>query len=357
MIIIRRLFFAHQNKLQLSFASIGIFIGITFFFLSVNYLIKIISFEEKTESLSKNVIVVQRKIDTESLIGLSQNYFSESQIKNLSNQPFVESLEPIVSNNFNVAFQTYDVNVPYFRSDVFIQTIDSTFLDVKLNKWSWTETDEYVPIILPRDFLVMLNAFMNANGMPQFSEDIAMQVNFKFNLKKNDKKESFYAKIVGFTSEIPAIVVPKSFMQYGKINFSENPPAPITQVMIATKSKHFGKMDEYLKKYGLELKQSQMIISRLKSVFLAFVSVITAISSVAIFLAILVCVQYIQLLIYNNKYNIQTLINIGYDPKKIKKVFFTYFSFLFLLIFLLSIIVFFIMRFFLDSMFKNAGFF
>jgi len=354
--IIRRLFFANQNKLQLFFAILGIFIGTTFLLLSVHYLIKVISFGEKMESLSKNVIIVQKKIETESLLGLARNDLSDVLLNDLSNQLFVQSIEPIISNNFDVVFQTNDPNVPYFRSDIFIQTIDSSFLDIKLKKWSWQLNDQYVPIIIPRDFLVMLNAFMNANGMPQFSEELAMQVKFKLNLKQNNKKQSFDAKIVGFTSEIPAIVVPKSFMEYGKINFAQHKQAPITQVMIMTDKKKFGKIEKYLNEHGLEAKQSNLIIGRLKSTFIVFVSIITTLSLIAVLLSVLVSVQYIQLLISNNLYKIKTLILIGYTQKSIKNVFIRYFSFFLFFSILSSIIVFFILRVFLDSIFQNAGF-
>jgi hypothetical protein len=64
-----------------------------------------------------------------------------------------------------------DPYVPTFKSDVFIQAVSKDFLDLKSDKWHWKEGERFVPMIMPRDFLVMLNTFMNASGIPQISDD------------------------------------------------------------------------------------------------------------------------------------------------------------------------------------------
>src|SRR5690554_7503621 len=71
----------------------------------------------------------------------------------------------------------------------------------------------------------MLNTFASAKGIPQVSDDLAKTIGFKFTLYNDEKKEWEKVKIVGFTNEVSAILVPSSFMEYGNKNFPTSVPA------------------------------------------------------------------------------------------------------------------------------------
>ena len=218
--MLKKLLFKNQDKKQLIIAMIGAFMGITFLITSIHYLIKVNEFGEGADILGPNTIIVQKKVSNSSSLNLTKTDFSESEIQKMKNEPFIEDVQPVISNNFDVSFETADPMVPRFRTDVFIQTIDPEFLDVKSDKWHWKEGDEFVPIVLPRDFLVMLNTFMSAQGIPQVSDDLAKDVKFKFTLKNDTDKEWVDARIIGFTNEVASILVPESFMKYGNDKYS-----------------------------------------------------------------------------------------------------------------------------------------
>ena len=213
--MLNKLLFKNQDKKQLIIAMIGAFLGITFLVTSIHFLIKVNDFGKGAEILGPNTIIVQKKVSNASILGLAATDFTLSEIEKIKNESFIDDVKPVVANNFDVSFQTADSLVPKFRTDVFIQTIDPDFIDVKSDKWDWKEGDEFVPIIMPRDFLVMLNTFMSASGIPQVSDDLAMKIKFKFTLTSSTKKEWVDAQIIGFTNEVSALLVPESFMEYG----------------------------------------------------------------------------------------------------------------------------------------------
>ena len=130
---------------------IGAFMGITFLVTSIHYLIKVNEFGKGAEILGPNTIIVQKKVTSSSSLGLTKTDFSEREIEKLREYPFINDVEPVISNNFKVWFQTDDPLVPEFKTDAFIQTVDSSFLDVNTSNWDWEEQDEFVPIIMPRD--------------------------------------------------------------------------------------------------------------------------------------------------------------------------------------------------------------
>jgi hypothetical protein len=334
---------------------LGAFMGITFLIASVHYLIRLNQFGQGSEILGPNTIIVQKKVTNSSSLALTNTDFSEREIEKMEKLPFIEKVKPVLSNNFDVSFETADSLVPRFRSDVFVQTVDPSFLDVHSDKWHWKEGDDLVPIIMPRDFLVMLNTFMSASNIPQISDDLAMDIRFKFTVSNQTKKVWVDARIIGFTNEVSSILVPESFMAYGNEQFSLGEEKKITQLMISGKENEFGKVEALLKEKGLESKNAQMVAGRLKSVIGTLLLVVMGISIIAVFLSGLVLIQYMQLLMSKNEYEVRTMMRIGYAPKTLIRTFFIYFIKIFGIIAALGLLSFFLLKYFLDEMFTTGG--
>lgn len=350
--MLKKLLFKNQDRKQLIIAMIGAFLGITFLVTSIHFLIKVNSFGKGTEILGPNTIIVQKKVNT---LGLSSTTFSKEEIEKLKNEKFIQDVKPVISNNFDVSFQTNDPMVPYFRSDVFIQTVDPDFLDVETDNFKWQEGDTIVPLIMPREFLVMLNTFMSAQGIPQVSDELAMKINFKFTLSNDEGKEWVNAKIIGFTNEVSALLVPESFMNYGNSKYNKESELKITQIMISGKESEFGKVEELLTRRGLESKNAQMLVGRLKSIIGTLFLVVMAISIIAVFVSGLVLIQYLQLLMSRNAYEVRTLMRIGYNPRDIIRRFFLYFIKIFGIVAILGVALFIPLKLILDNVFHSGG--
>ena len=353
--MLSKLLFRNQDRKQLIIAIVGAFMGITFLITSIHYLIRVNEFGKGADILGPNTIIVQKKVTNSSSLNLTRTDFSEREIEKIKAEKFIQDVKPVISNNFDVSFETADPLVPRFRSDVFIQTVDPSFLDVKSTKWHWKEGDAFVPIIMPRDFLVMLNTFMSASGIPQISDDLAMDIRFKFTLSDDKNKEWVDARIIGFTNEVSSILVPESFMTYGNSKYTSGKEKKITQIMISGKESEFGLVEDLLKKRGLESKNSQMVVGRLKSVVGTLFLVVLGISVIAVFVSGLVLIQYMQLLMSRNAYEVRTLLRIGYHPAVIIRKFFLYFVKIFGIVAALGLAVFFVFKFFLDAMFESGG--
>ncbi len=354
--MLSKLLFKNQDKKQLIIAMIGSFMGITFLITSIHYLIKVNEFGEGADILGPNTIIVQKKVTTSSSLNLAKTDFSLQEIELLKKEKFIIDVKPVISNNFDVSFATADPLVPKFSSDVFIQTVDPDFMDVNTTEWNWSIKDTIVPMILPRDFLVMLNTFMSAQGIPQISDELAKDIKFKFRISnETSEKEYIYCKIIGFTNEVASILVPESFMKYGNDKYGNLTDQKITQLMISGTESEFGLVEEMLKERHLESKNSQMVVGRLKSMVGTLILVVLGISIIAVFVSGLVLIQYAQLLMSRNSYEVRTLLRMGYSPKKIINKFFFYFIKIFGWISLIGFGMFFVFKYFLDSMFEEGG--
>ena len=121
------------------------------------------------------------------------------------------------------------------------------------------------------------------------------------------------------------------------------------------KESEFGLVEDLLNKRGLESKNSQMVVGRLKSVVGTLFLVVLGISIIAVFVSGLVLIQYLQLLLSRNAYEVRTLLRMGYPPKQLINSFSIYFIKIFGLVAAIGLGIFFVFKIFLDEMFESGG--
>jgi hypothetical protein len=353
--MMKKVLFHNQSKTQLAIAVLGSIIGLLFLISSIHYLIRVNEFGKGEEILGPNTMIVQKKVSNSSSLNLTKTDFSKEEIERFKNEQFVADAQAVICNNFNVLLLTDDPYVPKFSSDVFLQTVNSKFLDVPIDKWKWKEGDTIVPIVMPRDFLVMLNTFMSASGIPQVSEDLAKDIKFKLRISNDSKKDFVVARIVGFTNEIPSLLVPESFMKFANEKYSNGKDSKITNVMISSKEGEFGKMEKFLEERGLESRKSQVVIGKLKSIVSTLFLVLLVISVVTVLVSSLVLIQYMQLLIATNQYQIRTLLRLGYKPIRIILMFTKYLGLTFGIVSIIAFTLFILEKIVVDSLLEKGG--
>ena len=354
--LIRKLLFANQDKKQVFFAFFGVLIGFVFISISTHYLIQLYNLDKSSDILNSNTITIQKKVSSSSTLSISNNTFSKEEIDFYDNLSFIEKVVSVDNNDFPVELKSNDPLVPYFRSDIYIQSIPSDFLDVKSSLWKWDRDDRTVPIILPRDFVYMMNNFLSSAGMPQLSDDILKDVKFEIQLGNNNKILKYNAKIIGFTNEISSILVPENFMTFGSEMYGKKMKKTYTQLMLKSKKGKFGLVEELIKKNHLEVKKNQLIEGKLKSMLTILLSSISFISLVVVLLSMIVLIQYLQLLITKNVYEIRTILRLGYTINNVVIQYVLYVFLCFLIVMLLIVILdaFAFMQ--INSLLKSSGF-
>lgn len=353
--MLKKVLFHNQDKTQLAIAVLGSIIGLLFLISSIHYLVRVNEFGKGEEILGPNTMIVQKKVSNSSSLKLTKTDFSIEEIERFKNEQFVADAQAVICNNFNVLLLTDDPYVPKFSSDVFLQTVNSKFLDVPNDKWKWKVGDTIVPIVMPRDFLVMLNTFMSASGIPQVSEDLAKDIKFKLRISNDSKKDFVVARIVGFTNEIPSLLVPESFMKFANEKYSNGKDSKITNVMISSKEGEFGKMEKFLEERGLESRKSQVVIGKLKSIVSTLFLVLLVISVVTVLVSSLVLIQYMQLLIATNQYQIRTLLRLGYKPIRIILMFTKYLGLTFGIVSIIAFTLFILEKIVVDNLLEKGG--
>lgn len=351
----RQLFFKYQNKKQLTLALVGTFLGLFFLFTSLHFLYKIYTYGENSEMLSKNTIVIQKKVTSGPLLGLNNPEFSDEQIDEVRSMEFVESCDPIRSNTFDVVLSIDDPLIPAFNSNIYVQSVHEDYLDVKTDHWDWDEGSKTLPIVMPRDFLMMMNNFLSASNIPQLSDDLVLDLKIDLNIGPRNYRETVHSRIVGFTNELSSILVPESFLNWANQKYGEKEKEVISQLVVKSKDGQFGLLENYLEENEFESKKSQLLIAKLKSTLGVLLTIISVISLLAVFLSILVLIQYLQLIMTKNDYEIRTLLRLGHAPNQLIQVFLRYFMSLFSVVVVLSLLLFIPAKYYLQQIFISNG--
>ena len=353
--MIKKLLFKNQDRKQLLLAAIGALLGMTFLITSAHFLYRINEFGEGSDVLGSNILVVQRKVTSASSFNLSKNDFIQEEIDEIANLPFVDKVQAVKSNNFRVWLETNSDLVPPFKTDVFIQSINKEFVDVHAKEWEWNQKSKVLPIIMPRDFVVMLNTFMSSAGIPQITDEVATSIPFKLRISGPKGEEWLDARIIGFTNEISALLVPMEFLDYANKKYAENQSGKTTQLIIKGKEGQFGSLEDYMSKKGLEPKKAQLIVGRLKSIISTLIVIVLIVSIIAVISSSIVLLQYMQLLLSQNSYEVKTLLRIGYSPLFISRIFAQYFSVVFAFSLLAAFALFFLVKWWINDILQVGG--
>lgn len=271
---------------------------------------------------SEDYIVVSKKVTG---INLDPVAFTEEEISDLENQPWVKKLGKFTSADFSVS-ASVNMGGKGMSTYLFFEAVPDEFFDVKPFNWDFDPQSNYVPIILNKDYLALYNfGFAFPQGLPQLSEEMIGTVPLKLAIHgKNGRSAIFDASVVGFSSRLNTIAVPQHFIDWANSEFgsySNNEVLP-SRLIIKIDRLNSSDSEEYLKQHGIEISGDKDSASKVAE-FMGVVSgVIEATGVVIATLALFIIILSISLLIQKSRQLIHYLILLGYSPSEIAKFYY-----------------------------------
>mgnify|MGYP007032567658 CR=1 FL=1 len=353
--MIKRLIFHKVNKRQLAILTLGTLIGFLFLLSVVHYFGEVQKLTAGKESISSNLVIAQKRVTKYAAFDSDFNLFTNAELQKLREHPAIKKMEPVVNNQFYVSLAMREDGLPYFRTDIFIQSVNNDLLDVRLDDWQWSEDSDLIPMIMPRDFMLMLNQFAASYKIPQVSEEIAKTLNFTLEIRGIGKKTSSNARIVGFSNQINAVLVPMDFMTYGNVNYAAVDSIPVSQLVLQLDERKYGDFEALIEELNLEIKENELYVVQIQAVLFAVLGALFLVGLVIIGLCGLLILQFSMLLLSESNYEVQTLLRLGYDAKSIAKLFMHYFLKRFALLLLLTIPLFMLLKWRVNSTLAERG--
>jgi hypothetical protein len=265
--------------------------------------------------------LVVNKIITNSMMGNNANsYFTNQELEEAKQAPGIDAIATITSNQFPIAASTSgDLG---FYTQLFFESVPDEYLDITLEKWSWTPGNTTVPVILSADFLNLYNfGFALSQGLPQLSEETIKALSFDLTIGEGGHQETYRAEVAGFTQRYSSVLVPNSFMTYANVNYGNLKPTQTSRIILKTKEADNPKLVEFLQQHNYATQQEKIKLSKLKTIVNWVFGGLGLFGLFILTLAIITLRMYIELQISKSADKLRLLALLGYKPKSIQSHF------------------------------------
>lgn len=265
------------------------------------------------------------------------NRFTDQDINLLKSQPDISGVAPLYSNQFSAKATAGDI-LP-FSTELFLESLDSSFLDTIPPGFHWAPGQVYVPLIMSSDFLEMYNVFAPSQGLPQVSAKTASSINIILECTGTLGNKNFRAGIVGLSDRVNSILVPESFLKWANLHFSGDSTTMISRVFIKTTDANNPDLIKFLDQHQFQINKDKVRFGRMKGILENTIGTIGSFGGLVILLALILFGFYLQLMIAKSKENINLLLILGYSPSWLSRSFAKTFLPVYVLIICLAVIV------------------
>lgn len=309
--------------------------------------------------LNPDFLVINKKVSTLSTISLSSTTFSEKDIKDIQQQPFVKKTGLFTSSKFGIRASVSSSTFGRFYTEMFFESVPNDFIDVQSEDWVWSDEQNYIPIIIPRTYLTLYNfGFAQSQGLPQVSENLVEKIKLTVTVYGNGKSKNFDANIVGFSDKLNTILAPESFLKWANVEFGNENESKPSRILIETYNPGDPLIAEYFSEKNYEIADYRGNTGKAAYFMRLVIITVLIIGLIITLLAISLMLLSISLLIYKNKEKLENLILLGYSRYVVAKPYQILSLSLTLLIFLFAFTVVLIFRNFyiekISILFDNA---
>jgi hypothetical protein len=304
-----------QNHLSRWFSYIGLGVGVLLLlcsiqmYININQLLK----DRNPKTDGYDYISVTKTITNENMA--DDHSFNETEIKELKTQPFITDATPLMANKFLVK-ATGGSTLP-FTTDLFLESIDNSFIDTIPADFSWHEGQDVIPTIMAADYLELYNTvFAPSKDLPQFSAKSISALMVQIDCYAADGTvHSFKGHVVGLSDRINSVLVPPNFLEWANKKFGNSKQLNPARIFIKTKDANSPELLTFLQQKNYNINKDRSKFGRIKQVLQAIVSGLSAFGVLVILLAMMLFSFYLQLMIARSKDNLQLLLTLGYSPK------------------------------------------
>jgi hypothetical protein len=262
-------------------------------------------------------VSITKTVTNESMGQTEKNLFHKDDIEEVKSKEFVEGVSPLLANQFRVQLSAGAI-IP-FSTDLFIETLDNSFIDTVPPSFTWQEGQIDIPLIFSSDFLEIYNVFAPGQGLPQVSAETASGIPILITCEGNGLKQTFRARVVALSDRINSVLVPKTFLDWANKTFGSSNHISASRLYIKTKDANNTELLNFLDQKNYKVNKDKTKFGRVKQVLQGIFSALGIFGLLVVVLALMLFSFYLQLVIARSKDNLQLLITLGYSPDWLSK--------------------------------------
>ncbi|MFL5811196.1 MAG: hypothetical protein ACJ749_16865 [Flavisolibacter sp.] len=293
---------------------IGLGIGVLLLLCSVQMYINIQQLLGKN-SIRKNgfdFISITKTVTNETMGQPDKNLFRQDEINEIKSKSFVDDVTPLVANQFRVQLSAGAIIA--FKTDLFLESLDNSFIDTVPPSFHWQEGQMNIPVIISSDFLEAYNVFAPGQGLPQVSQETATNIPVTISCSGNGRQATFGGSVVAFSDRINSVLVPKNFLEWANQNFGEQSAKGFARLYIKTKDANNPDLLNFLDLKNYKVNKDKIKFGRTKQTLQGIFSALGVFGLLVVVMALMLFSFYLQLVIARSKDNLQLLLLLGYSP-------------------------------------------
>ena len=271
-------------------------------------------FKAHTVTVSKNVTMFK----TANKEGI---YFDDKELATLEEQPFVKEVARFTSAQFS-ASASVSFAGESLRTDFFFESVPDKYIDVENEDWKWDSTSNFLPIVIPEDYLSLYNfGFAESQSLPVISEAMLSQITFSVIVSGNGKTRVYDSRIVGLSGKINSIMVPDNFLQWANEEFGGSAERyhGSSRLLVEFTDASDERIPSYFETHGLNINQSELESSKIAFFFRMGMLFVIVIAMIIIILSVAFIVMSLNLIVQKNRDLFNNLYKIGYSNRQIAR--------------------------------------
>ena len=295
------------------FIGISIILTVSQFYTDVKPLIS-----EQTDTFSKSCSHQQENFSFQ-VDEQRENILTDKDIAHLKKQSFVKRISRFNTATFEIsAFTKKGEDIPAFYTDLFFESIPDDYLDVQAQDWKWDQTEKFIPIIIPENYLNLYNfGFAESQGLPVLSKTTISDLTFSIKLRGNGKYDIYKSKIVGFSSKLNSILVPDDFLKWANTEFGQKNDQKSSRILVEFTDPSDESILTYFNENNYSINKEKLEFSKLAFFFKTAMLFVFVIALIIISLSIAFVLLSISLIIQRNKEMMKSLYYLGYNHQQI----------------------------------------
>ena len=302
--------------------ALTIFVGVTIILVTSQFYFDIKPLmSEQTDIFKNKAAVISKNISVFKTINKEKIYFTDKEINDLKSQSFTKSVSKFNTATFKInAYSNKTESVPVYYTDLFFESIPDEYLDVETEDWKWDVSLDFIPIIIPENYLNLYNfGFAESQKLPVLSKNTISQIEFNIQISGNNKSKDYKSKIVGFSNKVNSILVPEEFLFWANNEFGRLNNSKTSRVLIEFNNPSDQTILEYFNENNYSINKDELEFSKLIFFFKSALIFVFFIALVIIGLSIAFILLSLDLIIQRNKELLLNLYNIGYKHNRIAK--------------------------------------
>ena len=277
-------------------------------------------FTAEDSFMKSDYMVISRKIGASNVISGKTNTFSPADIADLGEQPFAKAIGAFVSNEYHVDASMGISGTNILNSEIFLESVPDSFVDVAATTWHYTPGDRVVPILLPRSYITMYNfGFAKTHSLPKISDGVVGMIDMTLFVQGNGRHEEFKGRVIGFSGKVTSVLVPESFMKWSNATFAPGKESDPSRLLLKVGNPADETIAKYMDAQGYEMDADKLNAEKTTYFLKLVIGLVVSVGVLISILSFYIRMLSIYLLVQKNSDKLENLLLIGYSTKQVAR--------------------------------------